>query len=336
MSTHKKIYYLALFTTFFAFIVIILGAYTRLTGAGLGCPDWPGCYGMLTVPNSAEEINQANKSYPDSPVEVVKGWIEMNHRYFASTLGIFIFILAALIATKLKTINRPLKLAISICILTIIQGLFGMLTVTLKLLPIVVTAHLIGGLAVLSLLWLLTLKLKNSMQPNITKTFQTPTLRKIGMLGLTIVSIQIFLGGWTSTHYAALACLDFPTCHGAWWPEMDFQEGFNALQPVGPDYTGGVLDAPARTAIHYTHRVGALITTLVLLLLTFLLFRNKENFPKILGLILLMGLSLQVTLGILNVTEKLPLALALAHNAGAALLLLIVVTINFYLFKRQH
>lgn len=335
MKNRKPSYYLVLFATLFAVCVVVLGAYTRLKDAGLGCPDWPGCYGFAYVPVSAEEINQAESLYPDAPFEADKAWPEVIHRYFASTLG-FIIILINIVAWRNRHIpGQPFKLPIFLLVLVIAQGLFGMWTVTLKLWPQVVTTHLLGGFTTLSLLWLLSLRLNNRPWPqanlyrhNILK------LKPLAMLGLLLVIVQIALGGWISSNYAALACPDLPTCQNQWLPAMDFASGFNFSQEIGPNYLGGKLDGEARVAIHFAHRIGAIVVALYLFFLTVQLKKNAEGSPlKVLANFILVLLVIQVSLGLSNIIWMLPLWVAVAHNAGGAALLLSLVTLNYRLSK---
>jgi len=321
----KPGYRLALFACVLALLVVMLGAYTRLTHAGLGCPDWPGCYGFISVPQTAEQLAHAELHYPQAPVEAHKGWNEMVHRYFAGSLGVLILTLALHALRRRAEPGQPLKLPLLLLALVTLQAAFGMWTVTLKLWPQVVTAHLLGGFATLSLLWLLTLRLSGRWPalPALPRH-----LRSFAALGLLLVIAQIALGGWVSSNYAAVACIDLPTCHGQWWPAMDFANGFHLTQHIGPNYLGGQLDNDARTAIHMSHRAGALLVTLVLLLLAWQLRRHAQ--PRLAALLLL-ALVGQISLGISNVLLHLPLAVAVAHNLGGALLLLTLVTINYRL-----
>ncbi|MDM8348930.1 COX15/CtaA family protein [Pseudomonas sp. sp1636] len=319
----KPGYRLALFATFLAVVVVLLGAYTRLTHAGLGCPDWPGCYGFLAVPMSEDKQALAEVRFPAVPVEVAKGWYEMVHRYFAGSLGLVILCLATQALRRRGESGQPLKLPLLLLALVILQGAFGMWTVTLKLWPQVVTAHLLGGFATLSLLFLLSLRLSGAgaVLPPLSAR-----LRSLAALGLLLVIVQIALGGWVSSNYAAFACVDLPTCHGQWWPAMDFANGFHLTQHIGPNYLGGQLDSDARTAIHMTHRLGALVLTLVLSLLAWRL--RRAGLARLAGLLLL-ALAVQVGLGLSNVVFHLPLLVAVAHNAGGALLLLTLVLVNY-------
>ncbi|MDA8481824.1 COX15/CtaA family protein [Pseudomonas resinovorans] len=324
MDTYKNRpgFRLALFATLLALVVVLLGAYTRLTHAGLGCPDWPGCYGFISVPQTDAQLAHAEANFPHAPVEAQKGWNEMVHRYFAGTLGLVILGLAIHAVRLRGRDGQPLKLPLLLVAVVVAQAAFGMWTVTLQLWPQVVTAHLLGGFTTLSLLLLLSLRLSNAFPP-----LQLPQrLRLWAALGLALVIGQIGLGGWVSSNYAAVACVDLPTCHGQWWPAMDFANGFHLTQHIGPNYLGGQLDSDARTAIHMTHRLGALAVTLVLLALAWQL--RAAGLKGLAGL-LLAALCLQVGLGISNVIFHLPLPVAVAHNGGGALLLLVLVTTNY-------
>lgn len=336
---------LAIATTLLAAFVVALGAYTRLKDAGLGCPDWPGCYGFLTVPEHINDIKIAEARFPDSPVEVDKGWPEMIHRYFASGLGLLIVIQAVLCIryfrqrrrenSDFQGINKPpLKLPLFLVLLVICQGVFGMWTVTLKLWPQVVSGHLLGGFATLSLLWLFTLRVSKKADNN--GVFNNLISNKNNfspwaVIGLILVVVQVFLGAWTASNYAALACPDFPTCQGEWWPEMNLQAGFNFFQSIGPNYLGGVMDSESRVAIHMIHRVGALLLTSYLLLMSWRLWRDSVRSVKAAILLVLAALTVQVTLGIVNVLWLIPLPVAVAHNAGGAVLLMTMVYLNFRL-----
>ncbi|MDP3817054.1 heme A synthase [Pseudomonas sp.] len=319
----KPGYRFALFATLLAVVVVMLGAYTRLSHAGLGCPDWPGCYGFIGVPMSEHTQTLAEARFPEAPVEVAKGWYEMVHRYFAGSLGLVILGLAGHALVRRGRDGQPLKLPLLLLALVALQAAFGMWTVTLKLWPQVVTAHLLGGFATLSLLFLLSLRLSGQAAP--LPRLAAP-LRSLAALGLLLVIGQIALGGWVSSNYAAVACVDLPRCHGQWWPAMDFANGFHLTQHIGPNYLGGQLDSEARTAIHMTHRLGAGLLSLVLLLLAWRLKRN--GLPRLAALLLL-ALALQISLGISNVILHLPLLVAVAHNLGGALLLLCLVLINY-------
>ena len=328
----KPSFRLALFTVCFAVGVIILGAFTRLVDAGLGCPDWPGCYGHLLWPTQAEEIAAANRAWPDAPVEPDKTWPEMVHRYLAAALGLLAIALAVE-AWRARGPGQPLKLPLFVLGLVILQGLFGMWTVTLKLWPQVVTAHLLGGFATLGLLWLLTLRLANrAWQLSAAGAARLYRLRPLAVAGLSVVVLQIALGGWTTSNYAALACPDLPTCQGEWWPALDFARGFDLFQGIGPNYLGGIMDNEARVAIHMSHRLGALLTLLMVGASGWCLLRLRAPPARRLGGVMLALLAGQFALGLGNVLFHFPLLLAVAHNALGALLLLTLITLNYRLF----
>lgn len=316
----------ALIALALAGVVVVLGAFTRLVDAGLGCPDWPGCYGFITVPSSESSLLAAEARFPDAPVEAHKAWWEMIHRYFAGALGLLIVGLAvvALNARRRGTAGLPVGLPVALVVLVICQAAFGAWTVTLKLWPQVVTAHLLGGFATLSLLWLLCLRL------GVLARLTAPrSLSGLARLALVAVVLQIALGGWVSSNYAALACHDFPTCHGDWWPEMNLADGFNVAQSVGPNYLGGQLESDARVAIQFVHRLGAMV---VLLLVGALAWRLRAQGSPLAWPVAAL-LLVQLTLGIMNVLLALPLWVATAHNAGGALLLLAIVTVNYRAFR---
>ncbi|MEL6722095.1 MAG: COX15/CtaA family protein [Pseudomonadota bacterium] len=308
-------------------VVIILGAYTRLADAGLGCPDWPGCYGQWLVPETPAEVE--NKDYlAQRPLEVGKGWLEMIHRYFAGMLGLLIAGLAAWSwQRRFRQIpQQPVWLPTALLGLVIVQAMLGMWTVTLLLKPVIVMMHLLGGFTLFALLFILMLRLQ-SAHPSVA---DADRLRWAARIGLVLLVVQIALGGWTSTNYAALACTDLPTCQGVWWPQMDFAEGFTLWRGIGTNYEYGVLDHPARVAIHMVHRLGAIVVSIWLAGLVYALVRHSQVLGTM-GMRMGALLILQVVLGLSNVLFHLPLWVATAHNATAALLLLAVVQINFTL-----
>ncbi len=364
-----------------AFTVVVLGAFTRLADAGLGCPDWPTCYGHVWVPNTDAEVAQANELFAHAPVEQDKTWPEQLHRIFASTLGMFILaifflcfrlhdmrniwtsVIALLGALVAGTIGRivvgdsldpylwvlvgayflnlarlaahtqssdvPFKLPSIIAGLVILQGFFGMWTVTLNLWPQVVTLHLLGGFATLSLLWLLLQRLGRwHWQADANAVVGFMNMRKLAALTLVVVIFQIALGGWVSSNYAALACPDFPLCQNQVWPKASFLQGFNFLQSIGPNYLGGIMESDARVAIHFTHRLGAIVVLVVSSLLVRKLWLSTFPQARNFAIVLAVMLALQVLLGTLNIVLSLPLFVAVAHNAVGALLLIAVITIN--------
>lgn len=314
---NRTIQKLAMTAAIIAFCVIVLGAWVRLSHAGLGCPDWPGCYGQLTWPEAASEIAEANQTFPERPFESNKAWREMVHRYLAGTLMLLVFATGWIAWRNPNTKKQVKVISAVLMVLIVFQALLGMWTVTLKLKPIIVMAHLLGGLTSFSLILWLMFSNRRPMtdKPNI----QIRKMRPAIITAIVILASQIALGGWTSANYAALACPDVPMCGGQWWPDADFKEGFVLWREVGVNYEGGLLDQRSRVAIHLTHRIGAVVTLLVLISLAFRLIK----IPRLrTGGQLLMALVLaQFTLGVLNVALYLPLLNAVAHNAGAALLL---------------
>ncbi len=346
------------------FVVIVLGAFVRLSDAGLGCPDWPTCYGKAAWPHHEHDIAAANEAFPERPVEKHKAWREQVHRHFAATLGALVLVLAlranwrvplrrygvlvaavaaasgtflyiaghytASVLASVLALGTPLALALysgrhsvppwarySAVLLSLImfQAMLGMWTVTWKLKPIVVMGHLLGGLAVFALLvWAAE---RSRVAPRVLSG--AGWLRPWVWLGLVVLIAQIALGGWTSANYAALSCgLDFPQCLGQWWPATDFREAFVLWRGIGVDYEGGILDAPARTAIQLSHRIGAMVTVAAVLIVVAALFRVRGMRGP--ALVLAALLVVQVALGIGNVWLGLPLPVATAHNGVAALL----------------
>ncbi len=301
------------------FIVIVLGAYVRLSDAGLSCPDWPGCYAELIVPDDNEAVA---KAYPGRPLERGKAWKEMGHRYVAGTLLILVLALAVAVWSN-RSINTSLRALLTvISALLVFQALLGMWTVTLLLKPVIVMLHLLSGMTILSLLYWAALRVTYG-----DRTGASSGLRVWGVLGLIVLAMQIALGGWTSANYAALVCPDLPTCQGRWWPNMDFAEGFRLWRKLGVDYQGGILQADARTAIHVAHRIGAVITFCILFALGMRAFIEPRRAVKITAIVLLLLLCLQIGIGIANIILALPLPAAVAHNAVAALLLLSAITL---------
>jgi cytochrome c oxidase assembly protein subunit 15 len=303
--------------------VVSLGAYVRLTDAGLGCPDWPGCYGTLTVPQSEAAILQAQTTYPDSAVEVGKAWREMAHRYLAGTLGLLVLAIFVLGWKARKEIKSSPYTSSFLLLLIGFQAMLGMWTVTMLLKPAIVSGHLLGGMSTLAVLSWLAHRHWGYYSDSIV-TCQR--LRLAIRLALVLLFMQIFLGGWTSTNYAALACTDFPTCHGAWVPDMDFKDAFHMVRELGLSKDGSALSLASLTAIQWTHRVGALVSLIYLgaLGLTTLKYWQLKRW----SVLLLGALITQIALGISNLVLHLPLVLAVAHNFTAALLVIIVVVLN--------
>ncbi len=330
-------YRLALLACALAVVVIGLGAFTRLVDAGLGCPDWPGCYGHALWPIQEHNVARANERWPDMPVDHSKTWPEMVHRYFAAGLGLLAIGLVALAFRHRHRPQQPLKLPLFLLGFIILQGLFGMWTVTLKLWPQVVTAHLLGGFTTFALLWLLVQRLANwRWQLADRELLRVAKIRPWVMIGLLLVIGQIFLGGWTTSNYAAVACPDFPKCQHQWLPETDFAHGFNLFQHVGPNYLGGTMENAGRVAIHLTHRIGAIVVALYLAWLIWRLFAHPvlaqtRRMGTVIGVLLVA----QLALGIGNIVLHFPLWVAVAHNLGGALLLLALVTLTHRVYTAQ-
>ncbi len=330
----KPAFKLALLAVVVTLVVVILGAFTRLVDAGLGCPDWPTCYGHVMWPDTEQEIASANNLYPHAPVETDKTWPEMVHRYFASGLGVLAIGLLLLCWRARKIVpDQPIKLPIFLLAFVILQGMFGMWTVTLKLWPQVVTAHLLGGFASLSFVWLLTLRLNNQhWQVTTNEMAKLQGLKPLAVVGLLIVVAQIALGGWITSNYAALACPDLPTCQAQWLPSMDFSRGFDLFQGIGPNYLGGLMNNEARVAIHFSHRVGAVLTLLYVGWLCFQLWRSQLSVTQAMAKIIAVALLVQFVLGLSNIWFNFPLMVAVSHNAIGAILLLTLVTLIHRLY----
>jgi len=323
---------LCLLATLVALCVIVLGAWVRLEDAGLGCPDWPGCYGHLTVGQAVENADVANAAFPERPLEPDKALKEMIHRYVASGLGLLIIAIAVVAWLNRRDPAQPMRLPGFLVALVVFQGLLGMWTVTLLVKPFIVTAHLAGGLTTMALLWWLALRVDRTTRPSGERR-----LRSLAVLGLFVLAIQILLGGWTSTNYAALACPDFPTCQHSFWPAMDFKDAFVLWRGLGIDYEGGVLDHPARVAIHYTHRLWGIVTALMLGFVAWRAMRTGQSRAvRTAGTVLAVLLAAQWTIGPVMVMKALPLELATAHNGVAALLVLAVVALLRFLWVPQR
>lgn len=325
-------YRIAIIATLFALFVVMLGAYTRLKDAGLGCPDWPTCYGQIIVPDTPQRVLIAVEKFPGQVVEQGKAWAEMAHRYAVGILGLLVLTITVLVLRKRELPRQPIGLALGLIAVIIFQGLLGKWTVTMRLLPVVVMSHLLGGMTILSLLGLLAMRLGRFFE-NVRGMNNTQWFRPWAALGLIIVILQIFLGGWTSSNYAAMSCPDFPYCQGHLIPPLNFQHAFHFWMAIGPNYQGGLLDNTARVTIHMMHRFGALITFIYLAWLSvWLLVAAKLNVLKKIAVVVLLILCVQILLGILNVVWFLPLAVAVLHNGVAALLLLAVVSLNYGLY----
>lgn len=312
-----------------AFCVVVLGSYVRLSDAGLGCPDWPGCYGALTVPQSEEAIQSAQQAYPDKPVEHAKAWKEMAHRYLAGSLGLLVAALAVLAYRQRQVIRTPWQLSAALVVLIVLQALLGMWTVTLLLKPVIVTLHLLGGMTTLAVLsWI---AFRHVIAPDIALPKGSQYWLRLALL---VWILQVLLGGWTSSNYAALACTDFPTCHGMWWPYMDIRDAFHLTRALGESRDGGQLHLDALTAIQWVHRLGALVV-LIWMGVAARMLMQREN-AKMLGWILMAIILCQIAVGIGNLLLQLPLVLAVLHNAGAALLGVCLVAINARLMNTSY
>ena len=312
---------------FLTFDLILFGAFTRLSDSGLGCPDWPGCYGTSNPWRAMEEIRAAEVAMPTGPVTVFKAWVEMIHRYLAMSVGVLII---AQVVLAFKQIGAQRRLAIQgslfLLVLVCLQGAFGAWTVTLKLQPIIVSMHLILALILFSsMVWF--------AQRNDSKTISSKAQGKslpitwIAFATITLL-IQIFLGAWVSTNYAVLACPDFPTCMGAWYPNMDWQNAFFLWRDLGEAKSGGIIPMAALVTIHWTHRVGAIIASAVLLYVAVKAVRYPESKVQFWGKAIIAFLALQIATGISNVVFQWPLVAALLHTGGAAAILFCLVRLS--------
>jgi heme a synthase len=311
-----------------AAIVVVVGAWVRLTDAGLGCPDWPGCYGHLHPAELVGRVGEINAAYPDRPFDYHKALHEMVHRYIATALGLVIIGLAVLAFVNRRDPAQPRLLPFALLGLVCLQGALGAFTVTWRLTPLVVTLHLVGGLATLAILWWLSLV----PERRDVKAAERP-VRRLALVGLALVAAQILIGGWTSSNYAAVACSDFPRCQGRWSPPTDFRNGFVLWRGLGTDYEGGVLDQPARTAIHLSHRLGAVVVAAALLALAVAAYRRGQTRAvRRAAAAVGAALVLQWLVGVNLIWQGYPLWLGTAHNAGAALVLLATLALVRYLW----
>ena len=305
-------------TLFLTFDLVVFGAFTRLTDSGLGCPDWPGCYGSVSPLGAQAEIHAAQTAMPDGPVTWNKAWIEMIHRYLAMTVGALILVMAIFSWVERRRLPVSPWWATLTLVWVLVQGLFGKYTVTLKLYPAVVTLHLLGGLV---LLVLLVVQNEGWRQRPLSLP---PALRQAAVAALAVLGVQIALGGWVSTNYAVLACTGFPQCNGAWWPEMDAASGFTLLRELGRADDGGALPFAALVAIQMAHRLFAVVATLVLGGLAWALLRSGDAASRRHGIGIGLLLLAQLASGLSNVVLGWPLPAALAHTAGAAALVLVL------------
>ncbi len=325
--------YLVYVTFLLSLCVIALGAYTRLTEAGLGCPDWPGCYGFATVPQTSEQHTQALIAFPDSPVDVEKAWNEMFHRYLAGTLGVFIAVIN-LVAWRRR--NTPRGLPVLLLGTVIFQAVLGMWTVTMSLMPVVVMGHLLGGFTTAALLLLLALRVRRRETRIVSQIYRpssTHSLAGASLLAaaaLVVTVGQVALGGWTAANYAAVVCTQLPICEVDWQQHFELS-AFNPLQPESDSYQYGVLNFTQRVSIHVAHRLGAAVTTLVLVVLIWRLWQIAilRRFALAVCSVLL----LQLSLGITNIVASLPLMVAVGHNVVGAVLLLTLVATNYQIYS---
>lgn len=304
---------LATLTLFITFDLVVFGAFTRLSDSGLGCPDWPGCYGEASPFAAAQAIGAAQEAMPTGPVTHVKAWIEMIHRYIAMVVGALIVLQLAL-AWRWRRQGVSWTWPLLLLGWVLLQGAFGAWTVTMKLQPIIVTGHLLGGLALLALLQAYRIHLKSFSAPRYTGA----PIWAWALLAL--LTLQVALGAWVSTNYAVLACQDFPTCHGVWWPEMNWRAGFELWRPLGRDGQGEPIAAAALVAIHMAHRLMAVV---VLLALWAAAWAQRHVWRRGAQALAVLGLA-QLATGVSNVVLQWPLLAALAHTAGAAALVLVL------------
>ena len=315
-----------------ALVVVALGAYTRLTHAGLGCPDWPTCYGLIDVPETSEQIAKAELAYPERKVEPAKAWNEMIHRYFAGTLGLLILAIAFL-SFKNRAQGTPLRLPLLILVIVIFQAALGMWTVTMKLMPIVVMGHLLGGFTTLCLLFLLYLRLRSN---RINRSdFSVKKYGRYALLGIVILGGQIALGGWTSSNYAALSCVELPICQSGWQEQMNFENSFDLVPPERDSYEFGHLAHDERVTIHVMHRFGAIVTTVYLTWLILMIYLKAQTSTfKSSAVVVGIALYSQVILGISNIWFSLPLSVAVGHNIVAVCLMLTLIALTYRLRRK--
>ena len=331
-SVERWIRGLSLVAVLLCLVVIVLGAYTRLTNSGISCPDWPECYGHLT-PTGAADSASAQARYPSRPLNVDDAWHEMIHRYAAGSLGLIITVITALaLASRGRIVGRFYALVLFATVVA--QALLGMLTVTWLLKPPIVTLHLLFGMTTLGLLWWLWLALQHG-EPGSPRAPSAPAAAalqfayRLALLGLAVLGVQFFLGAWTSANYAQYACPDFPKCQGYWWPpHMDFHDAFVLWRSLWVDYQGGILPNAARVAIHFTHRLGALAVTIALVGASgYIIGRRALSGARPYAYAVLAALILQLAIGITMVLESFPLGITTAHTAGAALLFMAVLAL---------
>ena len=336
-SKSQRFFRLALFSALFSLLLVLLAAWGRINEAGLGCPDWPGCYGRLFAPLTAQELNEARAYFPRQPAEEEKLLKETLHRYFSGALGLLIIRLTVLGWQLKKHVRRQQVLIPALVfVLVFAQVILGILTVKLQHKPLISMLHLSTGLGILGLLWWVVLREQRFWRPVTTASAAVlSALRPRALFALLLVIGQIALGGWMSVNYAALACPDFPVCQGTLWPPMNLIDGFALWRDIGIEYEGVLLNLEAATGIHMAHRVGAFVTLLYVgwLALHTISIGSGSNLCRY-GMLVLALLLAQMALGVTNVLAHLPLVIAVAHHAVAALLLLSLITLNHVLRPR--
>jgi heme a synthase len=320
-DSRQRLATLTAVTLFLTFDLVVFGAFTRLTDSGLGCPDWPGCYGHASPVGAHADIHAAQTSAPGGPVTFSKAWIEMIHRYLAMTVGLLCLIIAAVSWVERRHLPHSPWWPTVTLVWVVVQGLFGRYTVTLKLYPLVVTLHLLGGLLLLALL---ALQHHHFRAPPVDASRLPRQVVRTLAAVLALLVVQAALGGWVSTNYAVLACPDVPTCHGQWWPPMDFASGFSLLRELGQAADGSGLPFAALVSIHMTHRLFALVVVAAVAATCLWLWRRHPGFSARAVLALAMLTGLQVLSGLSNIVLGWPLVAALAHSAGAAAMVLVL------------
>jgi cytochrome c oxidase assembly protein subunit 15 len=320
-SGAQRLRALTLLTLFLTFDLVLFGAFTRLTDSGLGCPDWPGCYGSASPVGAHASISAAQQAMPTGPVTHSKAWIEMIHRYLATAVGVLILVLAVTSWIERRRLNVSPGWAWLTLFWVCLQGAFGALTVTMKLFPAIVTLHLLGGLVLLALLRAQSVAYDLSVQGHGPVPLN-PSTRRALLLVFALLWLQIALGGWVSTNYAVLACETFPTCQGGWWPAMDLREGFTLWRELGMNADGQPITFAALTGIHYVHRLCAYLVLLVLLWLAWRLWSQPGARSSARWLLALSGL--QLATGLSNVVLDWPLLSAVGHTGGAAALVVVM------------
>ncbi|MCD6662831.1 MAG: COX15/CtaA family protein [Comamonas sp.] len=329
-SGSRRLQALTVLTLFLTFDLVLFGAFTRLTDSGLGCPDWPGCYGQSNPVLANAEISAAQRALPSGPVTHTKAWIEMIHRYLATSVGALIVVLMLTAWWQWRRFRQSGAAAPALhrwwmtatFVWVCLQGAFGALTVTMRLFPAIVTLHLLGGAVLLMLLCVQAVRLTLAMDQR-AATPVSGSVRAALVACVTLVLVQLLLGGWVSTNYAVLACTTFPTCQGSWWPPMAFEEGFQIWHELGLLADGSHISFAGLTAIHYVHRLAAYVVLVALAVLAWRL--RREPALRLQARWLAGLLVLQFLTGLSNVVLGWPLVAAILHTGGAAALLVVMV-----------